>query len=83
MDIKEVKRDLGKDWSGYQEVLVSALTNRNAFVSKINKYLIDNAGKQHTDNAQRQIQPADVDIFVHTMYSLKKGQPMGCPPYFS
>ena len=36
MDIKEVKRDLGKDWSGYQEVLVSALTNRNAFVSKIN-----------------------------------------------
>lgn len=46
MDIKEVKRDLGKDWSGYQEVLVSALTNRNAFVSKINKYLIDNAGKQ-------------------------------------
>lgn len=46
MDIKEVKIELGKDWSGYQDVLVSALNNKNAFVSKINKYLIDNAGKQ-------------------------------------
>ncbi len=46
MDIEVVKRELDKDWSGYQEVLVSALSNDNAFVSKINKYLIDNAGKQ-------------------------------------
>ena len=46
MDIKEVKIELGKDWSGYQDVLVSALNNKNAFVSKINRYLIDNAGKQ-------------------------------------
>lgn len=46
VDIKEVKRELGNDWSGYQEVLVSALSHRNAFVSKINNYLIENAGKQ-------------------------------------
>ncbi|MBR5856298.1 MAG: polyprenyl synthetase family protein [Bacteroidales bacterium] len=46
MDINRVKKDLGRDWSGYQEVLVSALSNKNAFVSKINNYLIENAGKQ-------------------------------------
>ena len=46
MDIKKVKTELGKDWSGYQEVLVSALSNDNLFVSKINNYLIENAGKQ-------------------------------------
>ncbi len=46
MDIESVKRELDKDWSGYQETLVSALSNDNAFVSKINRYLIDNAGKQ-------------------------------------
>ena len=46
MDIKEVKIELGKDWSGYQEVLISALSNDNVYVSKINNYLIENAGKQ-------------------------------------
>lgn len=46
MDINKVKKDLGADWSGYQEALVSALSNNNAFVSKINNYLIENAGKQ-------------------------------------
>lgn len=46
MDINKIKRELDKDWSGYQEVLVSALSNKNTFVSKINNYLIENAGKQ-------------------------------------
>ncbi len=46
MDINKVKKDLGRDWSGYQEALVSALSNNNAFVTKINSYLIENAGKQ-------------------------------------
>ncbi len=46
MDIKEIKKELDKDWSGYQNILVSALGNKNAFVSKINNYLIENAGKQ-------------------------------------
>lgn len=46
MDIKKVKIELGKDWSGYQDVLVSALSNDNVYVSKINNYLIENAGKQ-------------------------------------
>lgn len=46
VDISRIKKELGKDWSGYQEALVSALSNKNAFVSKINNYLIENAGKQ-------------------------------------
>ncbi len=35
-----------RDWSGYQECLISALGNKNAYVSKVNRYLVDNAGKQ-------------------------------------
>lgn len=46
MDIKEIQKELGRDWSGYQECLVSALSNNNAYVSKVNRYLVDNAGKQ-------------------------------------
>ena len=46
MNIKEVQIELGNDWSGYQEVLVSALSNNNAYVSKVNNYLVENAGKQ-------------------------------------
>lgn len=46
MDIKEIKIELGKDWSGYQDVLISALSNDNLLVSQINTYLIKNAGKQ-------------------------------------
>lgn len=46
MDINNVKKELGTDWSGYQATLVSALCNSNEFVSKINNYLIENAGKQ-------------------------------------
>lgn len=46
MDIKEIKLELGEHWSGYHSTLVSALCNKNSFVSKINNYLIENAGKQ-------------------------------------
>lgn len=46
MDINNVKKELGADWSGYHETLISALCNSNEFVSKINNYLIENAGKQ-------------------------------------
>ncbi len=46
MDIKEIQKELGRDWSGYQAALVSALSNKNVYVSKINNYLIENAGKQ-------------------------------------
>ncbi len=46
MDIKQIKNDLGKDWSGYQGILVKALDNNNVLLSRINTYLIENAGKQ-------------------------------------
>ncbi len=46
MDIVAIQKELGGDWSGYQECLISALSNKNEYVSKINRYLVDNAGKQ-------------------------------------
>lgn len=46
MDIKEIKKELGGDWDGYQKALIDALRNENILLSRINTYLIDNAGKQ-------------------------------------
>ncbi|MEG1484221.1 MAG: polyprenyl synthetase family protein [Bacteroidales bacterium] len=46
MDIKEIKKELGEHWSGYQKTLTEALSNDNALLTQINTYLITNAGKQ-------------------------------------
>lgn len=46
MDIKEVQKELGEHWNGYQTALAEALANDNMLLSRINTYLIHNAGKQ-------------------------------------
>lgn len=46
MDIKEIQKELGENWSGYQRALTDALKNDNVLLTQINTYLISNAGKQ-------------------------------------
>lgn len=46
MDIKEVQKELGEHWNRYQTALAEALANDNLLLSRINTYLIHNAGKQ-------------------------------------
>lgn len=46
MEIKQIITDLGDDWSGYREIMVSTLFNDNPLIAAINSYLTGNEGKQ-------------------------------------
>lgn len=46
MRLDQVKQELGKDWSGYQEAIGNALQHNNKLLTRINGYIIDTAGKQ-------------------------------------
>lgn len=46
MRLDTVKLELGKDWEGYGAALKEALHHNNKFLTKLNDYIIDTAGKQ-------------------------------------
>lgn len=46
MEIKRIITDLGDDWSGYRNIMVSTLFNDNPLITSINNYLTGNGGKQ-------------------------------------
>lgn len=46
MRLDTVKQELGKDWEGFNNALANALKHDNNLLTRINKYLMDNSGKQ-------------------------------------
>lgn len=46
MNIGQITTDLGNDWSGYRNIMVSTLFNDNPLITAVNNYLIETGGKQ-------------------------------------
>lgn len=46
MRLDAVKQELGNDWAGFENAMESALRHDNPLLARINRYLMDNSGKQ-------------------------------------
>ena len=46
MRLDAVKQELGNDWAGFENAMESALRHDNPLLARINRYIMDNSGKQ-------------------------------------
>ena len=46
MRLDAVKQELGNDWAGFGNAMEDALRHDNPLLERINRYLMDNSGKQ-------------------------------------